>query len=245
MKGSFMPQLNKLSLLAQNILTKNTKEMIQKFFNKVCFFMLLIIPVTVHAQKDVTQFLGIPVDGFKNQMIEKLQSKGFLVNRHIKDALDGEFNGTNVRIYIGTNNNKVCRIMVADAYEISETDIKIRFNKLLQQFQNNKNYYSSDFSKNSIPEDEDISYELLVKNKRYEAIFFQKPADYDSLNLEMKNIYQKETINDGDNARLNIIKEKMLNFNKSVWFMISERNGKYYISMFYDNKYNTANGESL
>lgn len=33
--------------------------------------------------------------------------------------------------------------------------------------------------------------------------------------------------------------------NKPVWFMISELYGKYYITMFYDNEYNRANGEDL
>ena len=32
---------------------------------------------------------------------------------------------------------------------------------------------------------------------------------------------------------------------KSVWFMINERFGKYYIIMYYDNGYNQANGEDL
>jgi hypothetical protein len=32
---------------------------------------------------------------------------------------------------------------------------------------------------------------------------------------------------------------------KPVWFMISELYGKYYITMFYDNEYNRANGEDL
>ena len=30
-----------------------------------------------------------------------------------------------------------------------------------------------------------------------------------------------------------------------VWFMISENFGEYYITMFYDNEYNRANGEDL
>lgn len=32
---------------------------------------------------------------------------------------------------------------------------------------------------------------------------------------------------------------------KSVWFMISKYLGMYYITMFYDNEYNRANGEDL
>ena len=31
----------------------------------------------------------------------------------------------------------------------------------------------------------------------------------------------------------------------SVWFTISNYRGKYFITMFYDNKYNEANGEDL
>lgn len=34
-------------------------------------------------------------------------------------------------------------------------------------------------------------------------------------------------------------------FKKSVWFMISDVYGKYFITMFYDNEYNRANGEDL
>lgn len=217
----------------------------QDLKNKIWFLLMLVMTSITNAQNDVTQFLGIPVDGYKPEMIQKLKSKGYSISSFNKDVLVGEFNGTNVNIYIVTNNNKVCRIMVVDVYSIGETDIKIRYNKLLQQFQNNKNYNPSDFINKSIPEDEDISHELLVKNKRYEAIFYQKPEDYDSLNLEMKNIYSKEVINDEDRARLNVIKGKMLNFNKIVWYMITESNGKYTISMYYDNEYNRANGEGL
>ena len=47
----------------------------------------------------------------------------------------------------------------------------------------------------------------------------------------------------------NILKYNLQNisatYNKSVWFMIAERAGKYYICMYYDNKYNEADGEDL
>ena len=39
--------------------------------------LLLIFSVSLYAQKDVTQFLGIPVDGSKSEMIKKLKAKGF------------------------------------------------------------------------------------------------------------------------------------------------------------------------
>ena len=98
--------------------------------------MLLFLPLTFYAQKDVTQFLDIPVDGYKPEMIKKLKSKGFTINRHNEDILDGEFNGTNVNIAFATNNNKVWRICVFDVNTTDETNIKIRFNNLIQQFVN-------------------------------------------------------------------------------------------------------------
>lgn len=44
---------------------------------KKVLFILLMLPVAVMAQKDVTTFLGIPVDGTKDAMIHKLAQKGF------------------------------------------------------------------------------------------------------------------------------------------------------------------------
>jgi hypothetical protein len=217
----------------------------------VWFFMLLILPLAIFAQKDVTQFLGIPIDGNKSEMIQKLKEKGYTISPYKNDILVGEFNGIDVNIHVVTNNNKVCRIMVADANTINETDIKIRFNKLLKQFQNNKKYLplpDSTILKYTIPEDEDISYELSVKKKRYEALFYQKTADYDSLEIEMSNLLKKAPFNESERERLNIIMKKMIggiNLNKAVWFMIIERYGKYSISMYYDNEYNRSNGESL
>ena len=103
-------------------------------------FVLFILPIALFAQKDVTQFLGIPVDGNKIEMTEKLKSKGFTISPDDKDVLVGQFNGASVNIHIVTNNNKVCRIMVTDVVYSNEIDIKIRFNNLLQQFKKNEKY---------------------------------------------------------------------------------------------------------
>jgi len=228
-----------------------TLKVMEKNFNKtVWFYMLLILPLVFYAQRDVTQFLGIPVDGFKSEMTQRLKAKGYKISRYKKDILVGEFNGADVNIYIVTNNNKVCRIMVSDVNTFSETDVRIKFNKLVQQFQNNRKYLSlpeSTISKYYISEDEDISYELSVKNKRYEAVFYQKSADYETLQSEMVNILKNETPNDADKERIEVITKKLAEdtLKKTVWFMISENYGKYSITIYYDNEYNRANGEGL
>lgn len=221
--------------------------------------ILYIFSVALYAQKDVTQFLGIPVNGNKSVMIQKLKAKGYKSNPYNKDALFGEFNGAKVNIHIVTNNNKVCRIMVSDANTMNESGIKIRFNNLCQQFQNNKKYIPASLSSPdfTLSDDEKISYELLVNNKRYEAAYYQLPANVDSIfaSKEMLSVLlSKYTEEQVSNPTEELQKDMIMTgfsymmekySKKSVWFMINENNGEYYISMFYDNEYNRANGEDL
>jgi hypothetical protein len=104
---------------------------------------------------------------------------------------------------------------VFDAHSCSEADIKIRFNNLCAQFLANPRYFGTD---QSIPEDESISYEMLVNQKRYQAAFFQKGSDEDPYLGAM---------------------------NRTVWFMINKQYERYSILMYYDNCLNQANGEDL
>ncbi|MCQ2223944.1 MAG: hypothetical protein MJZ35_09185 [Bacteroidaceae bacterium] len=220
--------------------------------------LLLLAAVTATAQRDVTKFLGIPVDGYKPQMKQKLIDKGFSYNS-VNDAFTGEFNGNDVNLFIVTNNNKVCRIMVCDANTVSETDIKIRFNRLCAQFEKNKRYVSRGDQK--IPEDEDISYEMVVHNKRYEAVFYQTVEDLDTVEVRKavrEKLLEKYTEEQLDNLPTALQEQYQydyfmatseyiadLLFMKKVWFMITEYYGKYYIAIFYDNEYNRADGEDL
>ena len=97
------------------------------------FAVVLLFSAVLYAQKDVTEFLGIPVDGTKQQMIENLKAKGFVYDSQ-KDVLSGEFNGEEVFIQVQTQGNKVWRLAVIDKSFRNETQIKIRFNKLVSQF---------------------------------------------------------------------------------------------------------------
>lgn len=256
--------------------------------------MLLMLAMSAHAQNDVTKFLGIPVDGTKSEMIRQLKAKGYSYDQY-NDRLTGEFNGTKVEIYVATTNNKVCRIMVCDANYADERSIQIRFNRLCDQFKNNSKYVSlGDYS---IPDDEDISYEISVHKKRYEATFYQMPnkeplqeetqsilsskyteEQLETMRVELRSIlaskYTEEqlenmeeehmgvevmsiflnsevALSDTTNEILSYMMENVfLNYinslsKKSVWFMISDLYGRYYITMFYDNEYNRANGEDL
>ena len=225
----------------------------------LCVVIALVCVTTLQAQeeeKDVTKFLGIPVDGYKPAMIEKLKAKGFTPAIIAgKDLLEGEFNGTNVLLFINTNNYKVCGITLMDKYTLDESTIKIRFNRLCEQFENNPKYIprTKPNKEQTIPDDEHLSYEMAVNNKDYAAFYSQVP---DSVTKEQALGYltgpedmtgpigelsPEKAVEHYSNLRNCVMAFE----NKTVGFMILESAGKYRICMFYENRYNDANGEDL
>lgn len=230
--------------------------------------MLLTISTILYAQKDVTRFLGIPVDGSKSEMIQKLKAKGYRYNSTL-DRLEGEFNGSQVYLSVVTNNNKVWRILVEDAIASGETDIRIRFNKLCRQFQKNDRYISYSSSNFFLSENEDLSYEMTVNNKRYEAAYCQLPAIIEPINIlpdSIQNVLEKSAQGNAELLKMQKYifskypieeiedREKLVQITnefmettlkKTVWFMINQQYDRYKILMFYDNEYNRSNGEDL
>ena len=226
---------------------------------KLIFSLLAtLLTLSLYAQNDVTTFLGIPVDGLKSEMRQKLIAKGFTPKKvGTNEYLEGEFNGTDVHIYIATNNNKVYRIMVCDANTQDEANIKIRFNRLVNQFKNNKKYTSLD--QYTISDTEDISYEMNVHKKNFDALFYQNPDMEKVDTLALQNKIREQLLKKYKPEQLENPTEEMnqeaqaiamsigmdMIFKKPVWFRICEHYGKYFITIFYDNEYNHANGEDL
>lgn len=221
----------------------------------------VILGVTMFAQqKDVTKFLGIPVDGTKAEMIQKLKLKGYRWNTQ-KECLEGEFNGRDVEISIVTNNNKVYRIMLVDKVSSNESNIKNRFNMLCKQFGSNGKYMpvSGDNTSYYLSDSENIAYELMMQKKQYQAGYLQFPEEKeleamltDTVGLIeyliKNNVTEKEIQELTEDQRNIIAKEYFLEkiSNKIVWFTIVEEfYGSYKIIMYYDNGYNQANGEDL
>ena len=188
---------------------------------------MIAISASVFAQKEVTKFLGIPVDGSPTEMIEKLKAKGFkteegfrrdvtvgLIDWDGPEVLTGRFNGERVRVYVEVETNKVWRICLRDKNTRDETQIKIRFNTLVRQFEGNGKYVPY-FDEQTIADEEDISAQMTMNKKQYQAAFLQKGED-------------------------GTVDEKRV-----VWFTIGQYPDGYYIWMYYDNKYNQANGSDL
>ena len=148
--------------------------------------------------------------------------------------------------------------MVRDVTSSSESDIRIRFNTLCRQFENNKKYQSLSSESYIIPEDENISYEMSVNNKRYQASYFQIPEggiDSTTIMKETQSFIfskysQEQLASLTEEQTQELMTEVLLYmtekfYNRSVWFMIDEMYGDYYILLYYDNGYNQADGEDL
>ena len=185
----------------------------------------LVLATMTFAQKDVTKFLGIPVDGTKAEMMQKLKAKGFTYKNVLgNEFLEGEFNGNQVRVYVITNNNKVCRIMICDDNEVDESAIKIRFNKLVSQFENNKRYVT--MGSYTIPDNEDISYNMSVESKRYEAAYYQKTDTLvlqNQIREELLTKYTKEQMENPTEELAREMLSEMLKIGYEIsYFMIND-----------------------
>lgn len=124
------------------------------------------------AQKDVTKFLGIPVDGSGKEMIEKLKDKGFTYSQK-DDALIGVFNGETVVVDIDMQNDKVWRVIIEDLTTRDEEQIVTRFNSLVRQFENSENYMPFELNQ-AIRSDENLAYDMANRGLIYRAGFYQK-----------------------------------------------------------------------
>ena len=154
---------------------------------KKTVFLLLMLFASVCFAQNVTMFMGIPVDGTKSAMIQKLKAMGFTYDVK-NDCLEGEFNGDNVLIKVQTVKGKVWRVIVVIKKEYDETQVKNKFNLLCKQFERNPKYVSLLESKSwEIEDEEDISYEMSVNSKEYFALYLQ---DDDEMKLVGFIIYK-------------------------------------------------------
>lgn len=232
---------------------------------KLFFTILMFMALSMNAQDfESVKFMGIPIDGTKENMIYQLEQKGFKYDTK-SDYLDGKFNGEDAIIYVGTNKDVVDRIMVTFINPVSETDIKIKFNRLVRQFDNNDKYFSL-LEDQTIEDDVDISYEMSIKKKRFQAAYHQCYTKDEIEDLKTMFSENYEAFMDSiakskkePGLLFDGTKEENINtiavllgmnymMNNDVWFMISEsqtRYNYYLITIFYDNLANRPNGEDL
>lgn len=222
---------------------------------------MTIVSIGAQAQKkEITKFMGIPIDGTKTAMIQKLRAKGFTYNA-LKDELEGEFNGRESVVKILTNKDKVWRIAVIEKDLKTASEVKSRFNTLCYQFERNHKYVPANFiiagyvrvnigpDEFVIPNDVDVYYEIELKEKRFKASYFQLS---DSVLNHSDDLWSKRnnfeiTTKQYQDSIINLMQKYYDdNYRKRlVWFEIQGQHGQYTILIFYDNENNESNGEDL
>ena len=166
------------------------------------------------------------------------------------EYLEGIFNGENVRVHIGTNHGIIDRIKVVFPYTEERLN-KVKYNTLISRFGRNPKY--TELRENKvIPEDEDISYEIALHDKVYDAIYYLLRSDVDA--SSWKEDFYREY-----NARYKKplsgltqieIEEVLFSLPKRisdaiigiVWFTLPNDNR---IELYYDNLKNRPRGEDL
>ena len=206
----------------------------------------------VSEQRKVTEFMGIPIDGTKREMIKQLKKKGFKRSNIEPEALKGEFNGQEVYVYIHTNKDKkVWRIALTDVVATNEGNIKILFNNLCRLFNSNSKYFPhSEIENYIIPADESIYYNMSIQGKRYDAVFCQC---FDANPVLLRFMLQQKK--DVESMTEEETDEWYLMFKKYIAYRAYNRVGftmdkedykhKYRIVLYYENGYNQDFGKDL
>lgn len=232
----------------------------------IIFLLVSILAIAQTSAEGTLKFLNIPIDGTKENMISQIKEKGFRYDSY-NGCLRGQFNGKDVEVYVVTNHDVVDRIYVAYP-EMSESLVITEYNILLGQFNRNKKYIALQENE-QIPNNEDLSYEMTVKNKKYGASFMYISPDLFS-EEEIDNIHAlRERVEGMSSEEVQAMSQAMADslqsrdseislentmraINKlmslvsgNVWFTIHERYGEYQIGIYYDNLKNRPNGEDL
>lgn len=220
---------------------------------KRLFFLitvLLSLSHNLYAADGVTQFLGIPVDGPKSEMIQKLKAMGYEYVEG-EDFFTGYYFGNPVYLFIQTNNDKVSRIILYDINQRTEEEIKYRFNALYDKFATSDRYVRLGKKDVILTEKDKLAYEMKQHNRIHKAVFRQIKETDPDLNMSMatapavgvrqieldklKFDYKERRRRMHARAIGYVNRHNQESFPSQVWFVISERFGKFGMVMLYDN----------
>ena len=147
---------------------------------RLVFALLMLLTFSLSAQNDgVIKFMGIPVDGSKEEMISKLKQKGFTYDYEY-NMFQGKFDGESIKGIIETYNDKVYNIrFMHDSRGFNKSVVISKYNSFVLKYDTNEKYLSNikldkamnDVETYQIDAYEDIGYEMK-KGKVYKAQYY-------------------------------------------------------------------------
>ena len=211
---------------------------------KIAVFFLFLCSSVCFAQRDVIKFLGIPVDGSKEEMISAIKA----LNRFRyfraegQDSFIGQFNGVESFIVISDNNGLVDRVFVWEADPRTQKETIRAYNTLIDQFSKNDKYVDLlQCSKMKIQPGENIRRVMRVEGLEYEARFFYIP------DMEERERVLKTVEGMSDTDRIDYVFDYAeRNQVDIVWFRINQIGRRdWAIPIYYENTRNRPHGEDL
>ena len=204
----------------------------------------------VDTDETTLKFVGIPIGGTKEHMIEALRANNFEKEPY-DDYMTGMFNGENVRVFLSTNHGIVDRVKVVYPYCSETNNTQIKYNVLLSRFNRNSKYVCVN-PRTEIPADEKIYWKLEANTKAYEAVYFYLHPDVNAKDwIELfKQEYQKRYKKPLQGLSYDEIEEALFCLpmkissavNGVVWFTMASTNT---IVINYINFKNRPRGEDL
>lgn len=184
---------------------------------KILFIAFLVVAsLTVNAQ---VNFMGIPVDGTATEMIQQLKKKGFQ-----ETAEKFEMEGKQLPLLKGTFNGTQVHLFVC-------TNHKKVYRIYLAETRTH--------DKSSIILEFNTWFRQFYNNKKYVLVEGEKIPQNEDVSYEMTHHNKLY-----DAYFYQIVPDGIIGGNV-VWFRIAEYYGEYYLTIYYDNEINKANGEDL
>ncbi len=211
------------------------KNLNYKTMRKIAFALLMLLTLSLNAQdNNVIKFMGIPVDGPKSEIIDKLMEKGFVpeqveidLEKAENDVLraGGELNEGRIRerdgsyFMKGSFDGKRCTLVIM-SYKSNVYKIIVAF---------------EDSYKNKIQAFTSFNYYAeLLNNKYYNEHNFYRPLDFSDelkLDADLMNAFFVE-----QNEGIGMI---------TLHITYPTSNLEYHIILEYVNSNNMPNGEDL
>lgn len=189
------------------------KNLNYKTMRKLTFTLLMFMTLSLNAQNDgVIKFMGIPIDGSKSEMIDKLQEKGFAPIQVLIDLenaqnevirqggeipegrireRDGEyfmrgyFDGKDSKVIIVSYNNKVYQIMVVIDNPYNELNAKIQFDLYVEQLSKKYTLFYN-FAKDILDKDLTMPFDNPIKAV-FTTAYDESDKPHGMITLEMSH----------------------------------------------------------
>ncbi len=219
---------------------------------------LLFLAVPGLAQRQVTTFQGVPVDGTREEMAGKLAERGFVPAQGAQGVLRGPFMGGEVDLDIEEAGGRVWRVTLRDVAPGDPSLARERFNALCSRFASDSAYYEGGRA-HPIPDGEDIA-RGMEDGKVYSAGFHQlpegvSPGDFiagvtERALVECGKIFTLEEILAGGEEVATAMRRLALEqledlFNRSAWLVIERDADGYRVVTRFDNGYNSPTGADI